>query len=267
MLKFFMLIFFCATSVLAENDLTVETKAGTKWTGYLGIKNLENMPYDGLKTVYEIFPESFDWRTASGVVSPIRDQGSCGSCWSFAITASLESAAVIQSQKPLFDLSEQHMVSCNKNAAGCQGGYMDSADYVVSRGLTDEATFPYTGRNSRCLARAEVVSKATHFSLLGTASSSPSIEEIKTALIDYGPLFVTVLAGGRGWSGATGEVTSCRKRGITNHMVNIVGYDSRGWIVRNSWGKEWGDNGYTHIKFGCDKIAEEAGYITTTKVY
>jgi C1A family cysteine protease len=96
---------------------------------------------------------------------------------------------------------------------------------------------------------------------LGSANRKPTVDEIKAAVIKYGIAFVTVAAGGNGWSGRTGEITGCRNTG-TNHIVNIIGWTKNGkWKMKNSWGKSWANQGYSLIKFGCDKIAEEAGIV------
>ena len=250
-----------ANTVFANGGVSIETKAGNKSTGYLG---LGEATYAEERLNAIPLPDSFDWNE-KGMVSPIRDQGQCGSCWAFAITKSLESALLIQG-KPLMNLSEQHMVSCARDAYGCGGGFMSSAKFVVNPGLTDEASFPYAARNLRCKSGLKIKEKAIKYELLGTATRSPTVEEIKIALLTYGPLYVTVAAGGSGWSGRTGEVTGCRNRG-TNHMVVITGYtEDNKWIVANSWGSNWGNKGYTLMKFGCDKIAEDAGYVILDQI-
>jgi len=235
----------------------VQTSVGPRATGYLGLG--KNPRYSTIPMDTTNLPETWDWRFSSGV-SSIKNQGGCGSCWSFAITKSLESALIVQNSDNEMDLSEQQMVSCVKTAYGCNGGFMDSADYVVKQGLTDEKTFPYTASNGRCKSVA-IKAKAAKYALLGSSNRKPTIDEIKAAIVTYGPVFVTVAAGGNGWSGKTGEVTGCRNTG-TNHMVNLVGWTKSGkWILANSWGKSWANKGYSLIKFGCDKIGEEAGYI------
>ncbi len=261
-LRIFLSLLIGAAAAVAEGVDTVETVNGPRATGYLGLGDMPKAQYESPAVTDGELPASFDWRDVPGVLSPIRDQGSCGSCYSFAITASLESAEVVQLGKATQNLSEQHIVSCARDSFGCGGGFMTTAGFAVKTGLTDEASFPYTGRNSRCKAGLDIKSKAVSYKLLGSPRKKPTVEEIKSALINKGPLFVTVMAGGSGWSGATGDVTSCRKRGSTNHMINLVGYDDKGWIIRNSWGERWGDKGYAHIGYGCDLIALEAGYLT-----
>lgn len=251
-----------ANTCLASPVISVDTRAGKKSTGYLG---LGEAVYAEERLNAIPLPDSFDWNE-KGMVTPIRDQGQCGSCWSFAITKSLESALMIQSGKSMSNLSEQQMVSCARDAYGCGGGFMSSAKFVVNPGLTDEASFPYAARNLRCKTGLKIKEKAVKYELLGSPTKSPTVEEIKIALLTFGPLYVTVAAGGSGWSGRTGEITGCRNRG-TNHMVVITGYTADDkWIVANSWGSNWGNKGYTLMKFGCDKIAEDAGYVITQPI-
>lgn len=260
MFRALLFLAFLSTTAFAE-PIIVLTNDGVKYTGYIGLGDKEKISYATMKTGVQELPETFNWQDVDGVLPEVRNQGNCGSCWAFAIAGALESALVVQGKKDLLNLSEQQMVSCDRQSYGCSGGFMSSADYVVRKGLTDETSFPYVAYNSRCKSGLDIKAKAVKYFLLGTASQKPTKDEIKTALIQYGPLFVTVAAGGSGWSGSSGKVTSCRKRATTNHMVQIVGYDQDGWIFKNSWGKKWGDGGYSHIGYGCDKIAEEAGFV------
>ena len=252
------ILWILLVSGVSSAQTFVETAIGPRATGYLGIGK-DPIYTDRILNAVAL-PASFDW-WSKGVMTPIKDQGNCGSCYSFAITRSFESALMIQSGKPALDLSEQQIVSCS-GAYGCGGGFMDTASFVVNVGLTDEASFPYTARNSRCRS-VTVKEKAIKYELLGSQSRRPTVDEIKTALITYGPVFVTVSAGGSGWSGSTGSITRCRNRG-TNHMVVLTGWDDKGnWRLDNSWGTNWGNKGHTLIKFGCDEVASEVGFIVT----
>lgn len=239
----------------------VKTARGDRATGYLGLGDHSKLQYFNKELKGSTpLPETFDWRT-SGVVTPVKDQGNCGSCWSFGMTKALESALAIYTSRQGLNLSEQQMVSCVRgDAYGCSGGYMTAASYLVSKGLTSEDKMPYTASNGRCKA-VDVIAKAADYKLLGSANRKPSVDEIKTALIEFGPLFVTVKAGGSGWSGSTGKVTSCRRTSATNHIVTLIAYDKTGFIFRNSWGEDWGDHGDSWIGFGCDGFASEAGAV------
>lgn len=225
-------------------------------------KNSENkkaVKWQGEPVVTSFIPKSFDWRL-SGQLPDTRNQGQCGSCWSFAITRSLEISEVLFGFRDAQNLSEQEMVSCESSAYGCGGGFMESAEYVVKKGLGLESDFPYQAANVRC-KKVPSKAKAVEFVLLGDENTAPKVDAIKSAILRYGSVFVTVAAGGNGWSSSGKEVTGCKNRG-TNHMVNIVGWtEDNKWVMSNSWGKDWKDGGYALVPFGCDKIAEEAGYI------
>lgn len=243
----------------------VDTVDGPKATGYAGISpdgSRAGLPYEGKKSkaLKVDLPESFDWRE-QGVVSPVKDQGNCGSCVSHALTMSLESALAIHAGRPGLDLAEQEIVSCMyEDAFGCDGAYMTAAKYLL-KGLGAESDFPYVARAVRC-KKIPTVAKALTYKLLGSETEGPTRDEIKEALIKYGPLFVTVYAGGSGWSGQTGKITSCRRSRGNNHAVTLVGYNQSGWIFRNSWGTSWGDKGDSLIGYGCDGFGAEAGFVT-----
>lgn len=205
-------------------------------------------------------PPSIDLRT-SKAVSRIKDQGSCGSCWSFAITKSLESARMRAGLNE-FDLAEQEQVSCDKEAYGCSGGFMDNADYVVKRGLSLEDDYPYTASNGRCKnPLPPVADKAASWAYIGGSNRKPTVEELKTAINTYGVIFVTVAAGGADWSGSRVHMTGCGNRS-TNHMVTLVGYNEQDeFIIGNSWGDSWAENGFAYAKAGCNALADEAAFI------
>lgn len=251
------LLFGILMSSAAFGQNLVDTVDGAKGTGYIGLGDMSKIEYLPITAQDSELPKTFNWGDIEGVVSEVKNQGSCGSCWAFAIVAALESAEVLQQGKQVRDLSEQHMVSCDRYSYGCNGGFMSSADFLVRTGVTDEPSFPYTARNSRCKSGLDIKSKVTKYLLI----EKPNVSKIKTALVNNGPLFVTVMAGGSGWNGSTDKVTSCRKRGTTNHMVLITGYDENGWIIKNSWGKRWGKGGFAHIGFGCDLIGQETGFL------
>ena len=255
------LIVFMVLSSFAHAQTVVETVDGLKGTGYMGLGDLSKISYLPIVVQENAIPENFNWDDIEGVLPPIRNQGSCGSCWAFAIVGAMESASAVQNLESVLNLSEQHMVSCDRESYGCNGGFMSSADFIVRNGVTDEQSFPYTGRNSRCKSGLKIKAKASKYYLI----DKPNVDKIKTAIINNGPVFVTVMAGGSGWSGKTDKITSCRKRGTTNHMVILIGWDKSGWIMRNSWEDSWGDKGYSKIGFNCDLIGQEAGFVDMIK--
>lgn len=207
-----------------------------------------------------VFPENYDLRTYPGWVAPVRDQGSCGSCWAFSVTKTLESA-LGRAGLSAPDLSEQDMVSCDKNAYACNGGFMDDMDYVVKKGLPLEKDYPYTASSSKCKnPEPAAVAKGVRWGYVGKAGKQPTTDEIKQALVDYGVLSVVVAAGGSDWSRG-GDMNGCGVRG-QNHMVNLVGWkyvsNKEKLIGRNSWGTSWGDKGDFYAAQGCDELAKGA---------
>jgi len=265
MLKYLSFCLLLASTVaLGDNRQVIDTIAGPKATGYLGhTKAAEPIEYAMAELPADHLPADYDSRKFIKH-PPIRDQGACGSCWAFASTRALEINLSKQKGEPL-DLSEQDMVSCAKDAAKCSGGYMESANFLLS-GITDEAHWPYKASNLKC-KKTPKYAKAAEVKLLGSANKSPTAEEIKIAIYNYGSSFVTVAAG-NGWGGTSGELpaSACKSK-TTNHMVTLVGWtDKDKWIMANSWGEEWGDKGYSLVPFGCAKIGEEAGYIVAGSV-
>lgn len=251
-------------TVNAQAQVTmVQTVAGPRATGYLGWPSEAarlKAPYKGIEVNDTWIPKSFSWR-GSGVLPPIHNQGQCGSCYSEAITGSLEIAVNVQGFRPTPNLSVQQIVSCDQGSYGCSGGFMSTAQFVVDYGLTNEENFPYRAANVACKKNLPIAEKAISYHLLGSANTKPSVVEIKAAILRYGSVFVTVAAGGPSWSGNSDRITGCRNS-QENHMVILTGWSAKNeWEMRNSWGKEFGDGGYAWVPFGCDKIASEAGYI------
>ncbi len=212
-------------------------------------KTYESLPADKL-------PDSFDLR-AMGMVSPIKNQGQCGSCWAHGTTESLEDA-ILFAGLPGLQLSVQQATFCNDNEYGCGGGFMTSADYLVNPGLALDSAAPYDPGRGGC-PNAPVAAKAKSWSFVGAEGRAPTTDEIKTALVAHGSVFVTVSAGGYDWNGQA-EMTECGNSG-TNHIVEIVGWRPNAggeWIMRNSWGTDWGDKGFAYMPYGCDGIAGDS---------
>jgi C1A family cysteine protease len=205
-------------------------------------------------------PASLDWRNYSGYdyVTPVRNQGSCGSCWAFATTAALESNDLIVNGIGALDLSEQVMVSCGRDgrldAGSCNGGYIDRAsDYIRDTGLPPESYYPYTATNGSCSSAETGWQNATSriSSWQWVTTTSPAVDAIKNALNTYGPLVTTmdVYSDFFYYSGGIYQYTSGSYQG--GHAILIVGYDDTGqyFIVKNSWGGSWGESGYFRIAY------------------
>ena len=222
-------------------------------------------------------PDAFDWRD-KGAVTPVKDQASCGSCWAFSAVANLESLYYLKKNVQI-DISEQMIVDCDTYDSGCNGGLMENTfEWLKDNGLMLEEDYPYTGYDGTCKADPSkyIDMKVTGYKKLGSSSStwSPVDEdEIKEFLYETAPLSIALNANPlQTYTGGILDKTSsqCPTSGL-NHAVTLVGYghdDATGkdyWIVKNSWGKSWGENGYFRIKRGSGTCGVNC-YITTATV-
>jgi C1A family cysteine protease len=197
-------------------------------------------------------PTSLDLRD---YVTPVKDQGNCGSCWAFATTGALESATLISgvSTDPNLDLAEQILVSCS-GAGNCGGGYISYAsDFIRDTGLPLESCYPYTAKNGKCRAACSSwwlsTYKITKWNWVTT--TSPTVDAIKTALYNYGPLVTTMDVYTDFFSYGSGVYKYVLGNYAGGHAVLIVGYDDldQYFIVKNSWGTDWGESGYFRIAY------------------
>jgi len=210
-------------------------------------------------------PTEMDWRKKN-VVTRVKDQGSCGSCWCFSATGSLESAHAIKTGK-LVELSEQQIVDCASSAgSGCGGGDEDAAlRYVKENGGQDtEDSYPYEGSDNSCRFKKESVgATVTDVVTLPQADA----ESMRKALGTIGPLSVCFDVEGDFQQYQSGVYDSDSCSTSANHAVLAVGYGTTTdgkpyWIVKNSWGASWGMNGYFFMARGKDMcgIEEDAAY-------
>jgi cathepsin L len=198
-------------------------------------------------------PPTVDWRT-KGVVTPVKNQGSCGSCWAFAATETIESIIAIKTGQPPMILSEQNMVSCTPNpqqcggTGGCGGATAELGyTYVQKMGLASEKVQPYRGVTGKCVESAKVANITGYVKI-----AENSHDDLMNAVATVGPIAITVAASG--WMDfENGVFDGCPKDADLDHGVQLVGYatDPKGgdyWTVRNSWGAAWGEAGYIRIK-------------------
>lgn len=216
-------------------------------------------------TTSEKPPVSFDWRDY-GRVGPIKDQKSCGSCWSFSAVVPIEAQNAALSGK-YTALSEQDLVDCVKNVTlpggstccdGCGGGLMSAAyEYFEGKqhGRDDtETQYPYKAIDEKCRPRNSPLKHA----ITDYVVVDPDEAVIKHALWKKGPLSIAVNAGNAAWQFYRNGVYSPSKEDCDpsqlDHGVALVGWGNETgkqyWIIRNSWGKDWGANGYMHIAYG-----------------
>ncbi|XP_074280750.1 thiol protease aleurain-like [Silene latifolia] len=201
-------------------------------------------------------PAEKDWR-AEGIVSPVKNQGHCGSCWTFSTTGALE-AAYAQAYGKNISLSEQQLVDCAGpfNNFGCNGGLPSQAfEYIkYNGGLDTEEAYPYVGKNGLCSFSSQNVGVKVLDSVNITLGAE---EELKDAVAFVRPVSIAfqVVNGFRLYKEGVYTSTTCGNTPMdVNHAVVAVGYGVENgvpyWLIKNSWGEDWGDKGYFKMEMG-----------------
>jgi cathepsin L len=198
-------------------------------------------------------PVSVDWRK-QGYVTPVKDQGQCGSCWAFSTTGSLE-GQYFRKTKKLVSFSEQQLVDCSKTDGnqGCNGGLMHNAfNYIKKKGIENSQDYPYKARDDRCsYNQSKVVTKIANEVKILKGNES----KLQEATATQGPISVAIDASRSSFqlykSGVYDE-PACNPANL-DHAVLVVGYgvDDQTkkpyWLVKNSWAEKWGESGYIRM--------------------
>ncbi|OAY54730.1 cysteine protease XCP1 [Manihot esculenta] len=222
---------------------------------YLGLntdfsrrRTSEDISYRDLDVVD--LPKSVDWRK-KGAVTPVKNQGSCGSCWAFSTVAAVEGINQIVNGN-LTSLSEQELIDCDTSFnSGCNGGLMDYAfEYIVNNGgLHKEEDYPYLMEEGTCEDKREEMEVVT---ISGYHDVPENNEASLLKALAHQPVSVAIEASGRDFQFYSGGVFSGACGTDLDHGVAAVGYgSSKGLdyiIVKNSWGPKWGEKGYIRMK-------------------
>ena len=224
----------------------------------------------------------FDWRD-SGVVTAVRNQGSCGACYSFASLANFESK-MIRDSEGIFDFSENNAKECNYYDASCGGGsFQLLANLYSKEGVVLESCDPYSTSNVSCNTSCTAIKTLLDWRIIST-NAVPSTTILKNYIQTYGPVYTSYYAGDASdvsWQNEMynydGTYTMYYTGSYaTNHAVMIVGWDdnlthaggSGGWIVKNSWGTNWGgtcgygsEKGYFTIAYNSANIGQYSSYL------
>ena len=194
-----------------------------------------------------VLPESVNW-TELGAVTPVKNQGQCGSCWAFSTTGSTESAWFLSKNQSV-SLSEQQLVDCSgtEGNQGCNGGLMDYGfQYIIdNHGLTSESNYPYTAKDGTC-NKQKVSNVAATISGFTNVIANSELA-LMTSVVQQ-PISVAVEADQDIFQLYSGGVVTAKCGTNLDHGVLVVGYGTLEnedyWIVKNSWGTDWGMNGY-----------------------
>lgn len=208
-------------------------------------------------------PSSVDWRNENAVTS-VKDQGQCGSCWTFSATGAIEGAWAITTGK-LLDLSEQELVDCATGVSygshGCNGGQMEGAfKYVIEHGQCTNDEYPYTSGTTKtggsCQSCSPVVEMAS------CSDVKPNDQMSLRAAVAQQPVAVAIEADTRYFQSYSGGILTSSSCGTNlDHGVLAVGYGTENgqdyWLVKNSWSSSWGDHGY--VKIGRSSSTNDPG--------
>ena len=271
-----LLAYACAELHPVNHDLVAEIKAkATTWTPmepeenpftYMSIEQIKAMMGTKLQVVEDTAEDlgftadaAFDARTKwGGKVHEIRNQGQCGSCWAFGATEALSDRFAIETSSDVI-LSPQHLVSCDTGNYGCNGGYLNVAwNFLSKTGIVSEACYPYTsgtsGQTGVCKTVCADGSKFVHYYHSGATSTTADVSKTMQTLQQDGPVEAAFTVYQDFMSYKSGVYQHTTGSMLGGHAIKCVGWGTENnvdyWIMANSWGTSWGDQGFFKIKRG-----------------
>ena len=217
-------------------------------------------------------PSAYDMRKEN-LIGPVKQQGNCGSCWAFAAAASFESSFAKKNGK-IIDISEQIMINCTQNSS-CSGGlpHLVFASWEErNQAIISEKKEPYLDFKSACQKFNSEFDMANYgvmdLNYIFPVFPKVSDEEIKKAIVTYGAITTGVYAGVAFVKYKGGIFGENSLGNMPNHAVNIIGWDDikQAWLIRNSWGSEWGESGYMWLKYNTNKIGTGAAWVEAKRI-
>ncbi len=197
-----------------------------------------------------------------GYFTPIRSQGACGGAWAVASCGEFES--VIKKKDSIeVNLSEQQLISCNPYGWGCNGGDF-YYDQFVNPGAMLESCFPYVGLDIPCVDTCPYPYQAQGWGYVDPSVNVPAVDDIKLAIYTYGAVGACVYVDSYFQAYVSGTFSKCKKNvSWPNHTIQLVGWDDakEAWLLKNSWGIAWGENGFMWIRYNCNLVGYEANYV------
>jgi C1A family cysteine protease len=221
---------------------------------------------------------AFDW-ISKHCVTPVRNQLSCGSCWIFGTIGAFEGSwAINHFNHPLIDASEQYLLNCARTCyvagctsgghlyCSCEGGWPNiAAQFLMDKGTTKESVVPYIHAVGTCVTKTTSYQAGAWNYVAGT---TPSVSQLKQALCTYGPLSITLKAGTYAFQHYTSGVFNEHNPSNPDHCVTLVGWNDNAlgtgtgaWLIKNSWGTNWGMSGYMWIAYNSNSVGKYAIWV------
>lgn len=228
---------------LGETPFTDITRE--EFSNHIGLAKNQNT-CKMINTGHLFYPSSIDWREKNAVTN-VKNQGQCGSCWSFSTIGALEGLRAIKYNE-LLSLSEQQLIDCSTENKGCQGGSMELGfEFIINNGgICSNSSYPYNATQNSCNDNCDIIK---HTNIKSCSNIISNKEKILISYLSRQPISVAIQADSMNFQhykkGIFDDI-SCYT-GELDHGVLIVGYDEETLILKNSWGPQWGELGYVNL--------------------